>query len=106
MEFDSNWRYHPQNECGKPSMTLTLHITDELQSKLEVEARKRNLELSEYVVRLLSDGSQGADRDVQTGADLVKYWRDQGVIGSRPEIADSLAHARGLRAAAEQRERD
>jgi hypothetical protein len=38
-----------------------------------------------------------------TGADLVAQWERDGVIGSRPDIGDSAAHARRLRAAAEHR---
>lgn len=38
-----------------------------------------------------------------SGAELVAYWRREGVIGSRPDIADSQAHARAARARAERR---
>jgi hypothetical protein len=37
----------------------------------------------------------------KTGADLVAQWERDGVIGSRPDIGDSAAHARRLREAAE-----
>jgi hypothetical protein len=36
-----------------------------------------------------------------TGAELVAYWEREGVIGTRPAITDSQAHARNLRRAAE-----
>lgn len=32
-----------------------------------------------------------------TGAGLVAYWQREGVIGTRPDIMDSQAHARQLR---------
>ncbi|MBA4063281.1 MAG: hypothetical protein C0501_06130 [Isosphaera sp.] len=34
---------------------------------------------------------------VETGADLVAYWQAAGLVGSRPDIADSQAEARRLR---------
>ena len=37
------------------------------------------------------------------GADLVAYWEKKGLIGTRPDIVDSVAHARRLRHQAETR---
>ena len=42
---------------------------------------------------------------LQTGADLVGFWEREGVIGSRPDIADPAEHARHLRADATSRSR-
>jgi predicted DNA-binding antitoxin AbrB/MazE fold protein len=39
------------------------------------------------------------------GAELVAYWEKKGVIGTRPDITDSVAHARALRRQAETRHR-
>jgi cytochrome c oxidase assembly protein subunit 15 len=39
------------------------------------------------------------------GSKLVAYWERAGVVGSRPDITDSEAHARSIRKAAEHRER-
>lgn len=41
----------------------------------------------------------------QTGADVVAYWEKEGLIGTRPDIEDPIAHARQLRERAEKRER-
>ena len=38
-----------------------------------------------------------------TGADLVAYWEREGLIGTRPDIKDSLEHARAIRRKAERR---
>ncbi len=38
-----------------------------------------------------------------SGADVVDSWRREGVIGSRPDIEDSQAHARSLRRRAKRR---
>ncbi len=37
------------------------------------------------------------------GAELVAYWEEKGLIGTRPDIIDSVAHARSLRRQAETR---
>jgi hypothetical protein len=39
----------------------------------------------------------------RTGAELVAYWEREGIIGSRPDITDPVAHSRRVRAAAEDR---
>lgn len=41
----------------------------------------------------------------RTGAELVDYWQAEGLIGTRPDIADSQAFAREVRKQAEKRER-
>ena len=33
----------------------------------------------------------------RTGAELVAYWQGEGLVGTRPNIADAPAHARTLR---------
>ncbi|HEV7669809.1 MAG TPA: hypothetical protein VGS22_14900 [Thermoanaerobaculia bacterium] len=38
-----------------------------------------------------------------TGAQLVAYWKRHGLIGTRPDIADSQTHARTVRHDAERR---
>ena len=38
-------------------------------------------------------------------AELVAYWEKKGLIGTRPDITDSVAHARALRRQAETRQR-
>ena len=37
------------------------------------------------------------------GAELVAYWKKKGLIGTRPDITDSVAYARALRRQAETR---
>ena len=37
------------------------------------------------------------------GAELVAYWEEQSLIGTRPDITDSVAHAQSLRRQAETR---
>ena len=39
------------------------------------------------------------------GAERVGYWEKKGVIGTRPDITDSVAHARELRRQAETQHR-
>jgi hypothetical protein len=85
-------------------MSITLDLPDELVREMSAEAAQLGLPLEEYIRRALTSG-RTAERTPKTGADLVAYWQSEGLIGSRPEIADSQEHARQLRAKAEQRTR-
>ena len=59
--------------------------------------------MPDYVVRLLTS-AQASATPVHTGADLVAFWRTEGLVGSRPDVADSQAEARRLREQAQRRE--
>jgi hypothetical protein len=85
-------------------MSLTLELPAELAAALEAEASRLGLSLGDYALRLLASAGPHRD-DVRTGADLVAYWHREGLIGTRPDIADSSAHARALRDQAEHRDR-
>ena len=85
-------------------MTLTLHLPPELETELAAEAARLNLPLPEYVLRCLM-GVRTPSPAPQTGAELVAYWQAEGVVGTRPDIADSSAHARAIREQAERRPR-
>lgn len=83
-------------------MALTLELPSELEYELAEEAERRGLSLHEYALLVLTTGLTAEKRPV-TGAELVAYWREEGLIGSRPDIADSRAYARELRQQAERR---
>jgi len=85
-------------------MSITLDLPEELESELATEATQMRLSLAEYVLRLLSTRSLVGSAPT-TGAELVAYWQREGVIGTRPDITDSQAHARQLRYHAERRQR-
>lgn len=84
------------------TMPKTLEIPDDLATALTTEAEDKGLTLPDYAVRILSSASRQA-AFVQTGAELVEYWKAQGVIGCRQDIADSQAYARSLRNQVESR---
>jgi len=100
-------------------MTLILELTPEQEQQLEVEARQRNLDTTSYVITLLFE-KEAAEDDLDkplppigmlppvngNGADLVAYWEREGLIGTRPEIKDSLEQARAIRRTAERRVRE
>ena len=86
-------------------MSITLDLPQELESALATEATQMGLSLAEYVLRLLSTRSLVGPSPT-TGAELVAYWQREGVIGTRPAITDSQAHARQLRHKAEKRIRE
>jgi hypothetical protein len=85
-------------------MTLVLDLPPELETELAAEAARLGLPLSEYAVRLLA-GGRGPSSGPRSGADLLAYWRSEGLVGTRPDITDSAAHARALREEAQRRRR-
>ncbi len=83
-------------------MSINLDLPTELESELSTEAERLNLPLSEYIQRILLM-RQVLNNPPKTGAELVAYWHSVDVINSRPDITDSVAHARKLRHEAETR---
>lgn len=77
-------------------MRLVLDLPPELEKELSAEAAQLRLSLPEYALRLLN-GERIASPKPQTGAELVAYWQSAGLIGTRPDIADSPGHAAALR---------
>ena len=83
-------------------MSITLELPQELEFALVSEANQYGLSVQDYALRLLANSLLIENRPT-TGTELVEYWKREGVIGSRPEITDSQAHARQLRERAERR---
>ena len=83
-------------------MARTVDLPDDLADALTGEAARLGMSLPDYAVLLLSTARPAAAA-VANGADLVAYWRAEGLVGGRPEIADSRAEARRLREQAERR---
>lgn len=83
-------------------MTITLDLPQDLERELLAEAAQHGLSLDEYVLQVLAAG-RSVPSLPKTGADLVQYWQDEGLVGSRADIADSQMHARKLRERAEDR---
>ncbi len=83
-------------------MILTLDLPHELETRLNREATKMGLSLSEYVLRLLTIHPPVTSFHV--GTELVRFWHDEGVIGSRAETVDSQVYARQLRHTAQTRQ--
>ncbi len=78
-------------------MTITLELPRELELRLSAEAERLGLPLEKYALRRLGELSTIAEGTPRNGAELVAYWRSEDLIGSRPDIDDSQAHARELR---------
>ena len=86
-------------------MSITLDLPQELTSELAAEAMQLGLSLTEYALHILVTRTR-AEHIPTTSAELVAYWQREGVIGLRPEIADSQMHARQIRHSAERRVRE
>jgi hypothetical protein len=61
------------------------------------------MSLPDYASRLLAS-SRPYPTSVHSGADLVAFWRAEGLVGCRPDIADSQTQARQLREQAQRRQ--
>jgi hypothetical protein len=85
-------------------MSLVLDLPPELETELAAEAAQLGLPLPEYVLRVLAVG-RSPSAAPRTGAELLAYWQGEGLVGTRPDITDSQAHARALREQAERRPR-
>jgi hypothetical protein len=108
-------------------MTVTLDLPPDLEERLKSEAARRGLSPSGYLLELvkstvpeappaeavaesletgsiLSEPWPEDEPRPTTGAELVAYWERHGLIGTRPDITDSLEHARELRRKAERRD--
>jgi hypothetical protein len=83
-------------------MPKTVELPDDLADALADEAARVGLSLSDYAVCLLTSARASA-ASVRSGAGLVAFWRAEGLVGSRPDIADSQTEARRLRDQAQRR---
>ena len=85
-------------------MSLSLDLPSDLENALAAEANRLQLPLPEYAVRLLALNRPLEPKPL-TVKEVIAYWHEHGLIGTRPDIADAPEHARALRAQAERRER-
>jgi hypothetical protein len=100
---ESKQSINAQNRLNNgAAMTITLELPKELENELSQEADMLGLSLPDYTLRLLFL-RPALEAVPKTGAELVTYWRNAGVIGTRPDVTDSQQHARQVRAKAEKR---
>jgi hypothetical protein len=83
-------------------MSLTVDVPQDLEKELSAEAAQLGISLPEYILRILSTVLPAARRP-KTGAELVDYWRDEGLVGSRSDITDSQAQSHRIRERADRR---
>jgi hypothetical protein len=84
-------------------MNINLELPSDLENELSTEASRLKLPLTEYVLRILSLRPD-LENLPKTGAELIQYWENAGVISSRLDIQNSQDHARQIRHQAETRE--
>ncbi|CAD5925293.1 MULTISPECIES: hypothetical protein [Planktothrix] len=76
-------------------MSIMIELPPELEQKLSTEASQLNLSLSDYILRILLS-EEIAKNLPKTGAELVNYWQNEGVINSCPDITDMGVGAQKL----------
>ena len=77
-------------------MPLTLELPEDLASALTAEATRLGMSLPDYALHLLTTARPQV-AGVRTGADLVTFWKAEGLVGTRCGIIDSQAEVRRLR---------
>jgi hypothetical protein len=92
-------------------MTIMLNVPMELETRLEEEAARREQPVEDYALSLIERNLPPPDQmpELKTGADVVAYWKANGLIGDwadREDIGDSVESARELRRQAETRSHD
>jgi hypothetical protein len=85
-------------------VSLVLDLPPELETELAAEAARLGIPLRDYALRLLA-GAGGVRPAPSNGAELLAYWQDEGLVGTRPDILDAPAHARSIRERAQTRGR-
>jgi hypothetical protein len=83
-------------------MPQIIELPDDLANALTDEASRLGLSLPDYAVRLFTS-ARPSTASIRNGADLVTFWRAEGLVGSRTDIADSQTEARRLREQAQRR---
>lgn len=83
-------------------MPQAVEWPDDLADILTDKASRLGMSLPDYAVRLLASAYPSA-ASIRIGADLVAFWRSEGLIGSRLDIAEPSDEARHLRERAERR---
>jgi hypothetical protein len=84
------------------TMAQTINLPDDLADALADEASRLGMSLPDYAVRLLAS-THPSPTSVHSGAELVAFWRAEGLVGCRPDLADSQTQARQLREQAQRR---
>jgi hypothetical protein len=97
---------HTQTREEVP-VTFILELPNDLERDLEKAAARAGLPLAEYALQILAANRVPAPEanPPRTGAELVEFWKREGIVGSRPDIEDPVKHARDLRTRAESRSR-
>ena len=92
-------------------MTITLNVPIDMEMRLEEEAAKCEQPVEDYALSLIERNlpKPSSVPELKTGADVVAYWKANGLIGDwadHEDIGDSVEYARELRRQAQTRSHD
>ena len=76
-----NTRYNVNTHEGFKVMTLTIDLTPEQEAALRHKAELAGLDISEYAVKLIEEGSYAPQNDPETPKSLLESLTELGVIG-------------------------
>ena len=86
-------------------MSVVLNLPKNLVKQLNNEAAAQDKPLDEYVIDLIQRARQPKRTRFQTTAEVLAYWKAEGLIGTRPLKTNSQKLARKLRVQSETRKR-
>ena len=88
-------------------MVRTIDVPEDVDRFLASLAEREGTSVEALTVEILrrsaSEEPLNLDDPPRLPADVLELWRREGVIGSRTDITDSVAHARSLRETAQRR---
>lgn len=68
---------------------LRLELFVELEHDLNEEAKRRGISMAEYTLTEFTAGL-ATERRPTTDTELVAFWREEGLIGSRSNTEDTI----------------
>lgn len=87
-------------------MTYTLELPPDTEARAWAQADAQGVAVEDVLISLIELGLPAPPQNFKTGADVVTYWHENGLVGiwaDRPDIHDNIEYAHLLRHQAETR---
>ena len=84
-------------------MSVVIELPKELEERLAADASLLNLSLVDYALQILDENAGSKQALPTNGRELVKYWRERGLIGTLSSDESTEEISRRLRYQSEHR---
>jgi hypothetical protein len=103
--FDAAAKLPPEEQDLLASRVLAeLAAEEDFDQEITASSAKLASLASAALAEYEADRTIPLESKPRNGAELLAYWQNEGLIGTRPDIVDASEHARALRQRAEHRE--